>query len=737
MHTLRPRTLLAVSALALLTACRDRSESLVGPPGEDASFIETLALKRGAALDVNESGVAAGWVEGDRAFRWTHGGQLQVLGTLGGDYSRGAFINAAGQVTGVSTTSDGARHVFLWTAGQRMASLGTLGGSELVVTAFSDSGHVVGWGTKAGGGTTGFIARAGTPLQLIPGYPLDVNNAGVVVGRTGPGASTAFRWTAGGGVQSLPAPWGSGQWQAPQLNEAGVIAGLVTSGGTRAVVRWSPSEGYTVLDDCALGCTPDVLSLNEPGAVAWTSRGGVAVAEPDGTVRRAAVVVDPSQVVLSDAGDVAGTGTTLSPAPATSRSFLWRASGEVAYYGRASRVYAINTRGDVVGSGAMQSGKDVGRPWNERPTWFDAAENHPPVASTGSVYEVLAGEPITLDARPHAADPDGDALRYYWDGFQDPLCCWRRRPPVGHGPTATYRWITPGEYTVPLSVSDLDSLFAHTTVRVRVLPNPEPPTRYGPYTGLPDGYILFDGRREDDPTGSRYRYYWSFDYKYAPRAVVSTKSFGVGTGPVELVVRDSTGALVEHVYTQVVVTPRATVFGIPRYLEDRTQFYIGLAYLPANQPAQEVSFDCGTGSFTAWAPAQGNAYVLCAGLLEGTYELRARHRLSPTAPVTPYSRSITVYNHQPGPVYVSPPGFGRVGAAVSASVSFTDTRGDGPWLVYVNWGDGTVTQTTTNSMYATLIHTYTAAGTYNVHAFVRDRDGVGGQSSTKSIRIFP
>jgi probable HAF family extracellular repeat protein len=168
MHTLRLLPLLAVSALVLLASCRDRTESLVGPPEGDASFAETLALKRGVATDVNESGVATGWVEGDRAFRWARGGQLQVLGTLGGTYSRGAFINAAGQVTGVSTTSDGARHVFLWTSGVPMRSLGTLGGGELVVTAFSDSGHVVGWGTQANGSRTGFIARAGPPAWGRP-----------------------------------------------------------------------------------------------------------------------------------------------------------------------------------------------------------------------------------------------------------------------------------------------------------------------------------------------------------------------------------------------------------------------------------------------------------------------------------------------------------------------------------------------------------------------------------------
>jgi probable HAF family extracellular repeat protein len=78
------------------------------------------------------------------AFLWEGGLGMWDLGTLGGPDSLATAINASGQITGRSTTSDGARHVFLWD-GTAMLDLGTLEGLNGFGTAINASGQVTGF----------------------------------------------------------------------------------------------------------------------------------------------------------------------------------------------------------------------------------------------------------------------------------------------------------------------------------------------------------------------------------------------------------------------------------------------------------------------------------------------------------------------------------------------------------------------------------------------------------------
>lgn len=628
MRPLRLPALPALIALALLGACRDASETLVGPPPDAASLAEAVlsSRSRGVSLDVNDSSVAVGWIEGNQAFRWPRGGNLQRLGSLGGSYSRAAFINAAGHVAGTATTADGTMHVFLWSASGGMRSLGTLGGSSVTVTALSDSGHVVGWGSQANGGTTGFIAREGSPLQLIPGYPTDVNGAGTVVGRTGTAASTPFRWTAAGGAQPMPGPWGSGAWGTPQLNEAGVVAGMVTVAGATKVVRWIASGGYKTLGECGSAPSHCVgeAALNERGAVAWatttwnpparTGTHTLRVWTPGGAVRQAPVAVVPHRLLLGDNGSVAGTGQVVNTYT-TYRSFLWQNGLPVGYYRGSRQAYALNARGDVVGATHPAGSVKL---WDDRPTWFGDADNHPPVAGAGP-YTLQAGVPLNLDGAQVASDPDGDPLRAYWGGFPN-RCCWRRMPPTPWRRTVTYQWNIPGEYTVDLTVADLDSLQAHATARVTVLPRTPgdtTTTRLGRLSMWAGGPLLLDAARPDDPTGERYSYRWSFDA--SERRARPYKTYAdTGTYDLGLEVRDSAGALVEKVQTRAVIDQRGFVPELELYVEGshfvgfefsiymmNPRSYADVDGSPFDYRGIEVSISCELPSYGPWIPVTG------------------------------------------------------------------------------------------------------------------------------------
>jgi probable HAF family extracellular repeat protein len=156
-----------------------------------------------AATGLNDSDTVVGVSQTspsdfNHAFRWTPGGGMVDLGTLGGDRSAADAVNGTNEIVGWANDPAGHQRAFLWKAGT-MHDLGTLGGTESEARSINAAGTIVGWADTAAGAQHAFV-RAGTTmtdigkrLNATSSVANDVTNDGIVVG-TAQGAKGEFGW---------------------------------------------------------------------------------------------------------------------------------------------------------------------------------------------------------------------------------------------------------------------------------------------------------------------------------------------------------------------------------------------------------------------------------------------------------------------------------------------------------------------------------------------------------------
>ena len=174
--------------------------------------LPTLGGSYGQAYAVNSAGTIVG--QSDDANGTYLGfiyrsGWASAIATLGGNYGDANALNEVGHVAGRSTTAVGLMHAYLL-QGSTMVDLAVgTSGRDFTVYGMNDADDVVGmWIPGTGISPTGFLYRDGVPSEITAGYhePIDVNNAGVVVGSAPFGnESHAFVWDETKGMQDLNA----------------------------------------------------------------------------------------------------------------------------------------------------------------------------------------------------------------------------------------------------------------------------------------------------------------------------------------------------------------------------------------------------------------------------------------------------------------------------------------------------------------------------------------------------
>jgi PKD repeat protein len=157
--------------------------------------------------------------------------------------------------------------------------------------------------------------------------------------------------------------------------------------------------------------------------------------------------------------------------------------------------------------------------------------NMPPHCEAGGPYSGLAGEPIHFDGT-QSSDPGGTSLTYTWH-FGDGTTA------LGSQPNHVYA--AHGTYEVELDVTDNCAVVTHCTTSATVRAAPICDAG-GPYFGLPNFPIQFDGRGSQDPDGTIVDYTWDFGDGFSGTGPTPTHTyFATGGWVVTLAVRDNDG----------------------------------------------------------------------------------------------------------------------------------------------------------------------------------------------------
>jgi probable HAF family extracellular repeat protein len=258
-------------------------------------------------------------------------------------------VDSGGRVAGVFQvpTKPPQLHAFFWSKSGGVQDLGTLGGDDSGAYGLNASGQVVGqansvaqapdqaflWTKSAGMIALGNLGGAQSVANAI-------NSSGQVAGQAAlaNGFTHAFFWSNSGGLQDLGTLSGGKQSGANAINSSGEIAGWGNIGSSGRALTGTVSGGLVDLGIVA-NCGATALGINDPG-------------------------------------EVVGWFNNSSSCGFTSHGFSWTQSGGVKDLGvltggQYSFAYAVNSSGQIVGTGDSGSSGVVALMWTPDGTLYD------------------------------------------------------------------------------------------------------------------------------------------------------------------------------------------------------------------------------------------------------------------------------------------------------------------------------------------------------------------------------
>ena len=194
---------------------------------------------------------------------------------------------------------------------------------------------------------------------------------------------------------------------------------------------------------------------------------------------------------------------------------------------------------------------------------YSPEPNNPPIAVANGPDTGTEDDEITFDG-VDSYDPDGDTLIYKWD-FGDGSQATVATPTTTHTYTTGQVNLDQG-YTVKLIVNDgtVDSASSTTTIIVSGVNDEPVADTGGPYSGVVDEAIFFDGLGSSDEEGPIASYEWNFgDGSEIVTTATTTHAYSAtGLYTVTLTVTDGNGAIAEASTTADVSTAPVNEIGV-------------------------------------------------------------------------------------------------------------------------------------------------------------------------------
>jgi PKD repeat protein len=345
----------------------------------------------------------------------------------------------------------------------------------------------------------------------------------------------------------------------------------------------------------------------------------------------------------------------------------------------------------------------------------------PPICDANGPYDGLVNESIPFDGS--GSSDDGTIVSYVWD-FGDGS--------TDTGPTPTHTYTQAGKFPVTLTVTDDTDLSSTCTSTATITGDgPQPPIcdANGPYDGLVNESIPFDGSGSSDPDGTIVSYLWDFGDGSTDTGPTPTHTYTqAGKFPVTLTVTDDTNLSSTCTSTATITgdgpqPPICDANGPYDGLVDESIQFDGTGSSDPDGTIVSYAWDFGDGS-TDTGPTPTHTYTQ-QGKFPVTLTVTDDTNLSSTCTST---ATITKDGEQfPPECNAGGPYTGTVNEAIDFDATGSQDP-DGTIVAY-HWdfGDGS-----TDDSGSTPSHTYTTTGTFTVTLTVTDDDNLSSTCTTEA-----